>query len=59
MYPAAEFMTLNGELFCFDDYEVCDFREKCSRPIMRAAALSTAFGTERTGNNEIKLGFVQ
>jgi hypothetical protein len=27
MYPAAEFMTLNGELFCFDDYEVCDFRE--------------------------------
>jgi hypothetical protein len=59
MYPAAEFMTLDGELFCFDDYEVCDFREKCSRPIMRADALSTAFGTERTGNNEIKLGFVQ
>jgi hypothetical protein len=27
MYPAAEFMTLNGELFCFDDYEVCDFRK--------------------------------
>ena len=27
MYPAAEFMTLNGELFCFDDYELCDFRE--------------------------------
>jgi hypothetical protein len=27
MYPAAEFMTLDGELFCFDDYEACDFRE--------------------------------
>jgi hypothetical protein len=27
MYPAAEFMTLNGELFCFDDYESSDFRE--------------------------------
>jgi hypothetical protein len=27
MYPAAEFMTLNGELFCFDDYELSDFRE--------------------------------
>ncbi len=27
MYPAAEFMTLNGELFCFDDYELCHFRE--------------------------------
>jgi hypothetical protein len=27
MYPAAEFMTLDGELFCFDDYELSDFRE--------------------------------
>ncbi len=27
MYPAAEFMTLDGELFCFDDYQVSDFRE--------------------------------
>ncbi len=27
MYPAAEFMTLDGELFCFDDYDVCNFRE--------------------------------
>jgi hypothetical protein len=27
MYPAAEFMTLDGEVFCFDDYELGDFRE--------------------------------
>ncbi len=27
MYPAAEFMTLDGELFCFDDYDLSDFRE--------------------------------
>jgi hypothetical protein len=39
MYPAAEFMTLDGELFCFDDYEVCDFREIQSRPITEFATL--------------------
>jgi hypothetical protein len=33
MYPVAEFMTLDGELFCFDDYEAGDFREMQSRPI--------------------------
>jgi hypothetical protein len=27
MYPTAEFMTLSGEVFCFDDYESSDFRE--------------------------------
>jgi ATP-dependent DNA ligase len=39
MYPAAEFMTLDGELFCFDDYEAGDFREIQSRPITEFATL--------------------
>jgi hypothetical protein len=27
MYPTAEFMTLDGEVFCYDDYQTSDFRE--------------------------------
>lgn len=30
LYPNAEFMTLDGEVFCFDDYQSEHFRESCN-----------------------------